>query len=363
MVRMQWGRAAIHGRASDVARRELEAACKLLRKGGRHASIARGLYYLGGLEYALGNLDEVERIASEALALGGECDEAEVRMIVHNLCGTIANMRNDFGRAETHLRKGLAAARELGAPSAIGGLLCALGVPLYYAGHFDESCAVNEEAARLYEMLHKNATASLVRSNLASLELARGNAAAAYRHAEIAVRLDRETGDELQLAGSLVNLADACFQQADIARAREALDEGLRLADRLPLTLSDALRLVAEIDLRAGDFAAALTAIARLRDVLAEHRLEVRVPMLILVTADYAMSAQDETASAFRWLDALARLDAVDASLRDKARAALARAAGSSANDPTATSAPSSAEIEREVLAYLDRVAPRADAR
>ncbi len=154
-VRMQWGRVAI-ARDADVAGRELDAALKFARSGGRPDVIARCLYYRGSLEYELGNLDAAEVYADEARALAAKGASHELRALVHNQRGSIANLRSQFEVAEGLLRKGLAAAREQGAPSLIGGLLCSLAVPLYYQGKLAESASLTTEAARLYETLGRN---------------------------------------------------------------------------------------------------------------------------------------------------------------------------------------------------------------
>lgn len=103
----------------------------------------------------------------------------------------------------------------------------------------------------------------------------------------------------------------------------------------------------------------ALSHILRLRDVLARHEVTVRVPMLVLASADWAASgASDHRDDARRWVEAIARLEDIDASLRAKARRLLAREFGSAGADERETSR-SLREIEREVVAFLASVAQR----
>jgi tetratricopeptide (TPR) repeat protein len=260
-------------------------------------------------------------------------------------------MDSQFELAEALLTKGLAAARDLGAPSAIGGMLCSLGVPLYYTGRYAASAALNAEAARLYELLGRNATASMTRSNLASIALAQGEVASALEHARVAVRLARECGDELLIAQALVNQGEALDESGETDAARATLDEAVALAVEHPLTITDALSTLATIDLRQRAFSAALGRILRIRDILAAHRLAVRVPMLILVAGAYALSAGTHRESdGTRWLQALARLEGVDASLARKAL----RFLGNAASNPDARAASASlGSLEREVLDYL----------
>ena len=355
-LRMQWGRVAI-GRSPEIASRELEAACAQARAAGDSDVLARHLYYLGNLAYSQGDIARAEAIADEALALGRDSTNAELRMLVYNLRGTLANMRSRFDVAEALLAKGLEAARELGAPSAIGGMLCSLGVPMYYTGRFAESAALNSEAAALYERLGRNATATNVRSNLASIEFALGNVAQALEHGRIAVRLAREAGDDHALAHALVNFGEALHASGETGAAREAIDEAARIARHEPLTYTDAMQLLAMFDLGERRFDAALANIARLRDVLAEHRLEVRIPMLVLVTAAYALATRTGVAEALRWLWSLVEIEGVDASLKRKARALLetSHAEGDVASKPVVRA---SSQLEQEAMAFLSKVAP-----
>ena len=357
MVRLQWGRAAVTGGQPDVARRELDAALAEARNGGKPDVIARCLYYRGTFDYQQAAVDEGTRVADEALALAAHSEDAELRALVHNLRGSIANLRSEFDLAERLLRIGLAAAREQGAPSLIAGMLGSLAVPLYYQGKLAESAALTTEAARLYEMLGRNATAITVRGNLAAISLAQGELALAREHAEIAERLARESGEEDALPQGLATLGDVLFQQGEHAMARTALDESVRLAEAIgkPLQLTEALYLLACIDLHENRRERSLANIIRLRDVLSENRLDVRAPMLILATAQWAVSSGDKNkADAFRWLGALGRLDDIDSTLRNKARQLLADegiTAGAEASPSEA--GPSLAQLEREVVAFL----------
>ena len=70
--------------------------------------------------------------------------------------------------------------------------------------------------------------------------------------------------------------------------------------------------------------------------------------MLVLATAEWTLTTGDEASKlrARRWLSALSRLQAIDATLRDKAK----RLLGKDATDDTRTLP----EVEADVLALLD---------
>ena len=357
-LRLQWGRAAI-GTQPVVARRELEAACAQARAEGTRDVLARFLYYLANVDYVSGDLDRAEQLGDEALALGRDSEDAEVRMLVHNLRGTIANLRLEFDLAESLLATGLEAARATGSPSSIGGMLSSLAVPVYYRGRFAEAAAMNTEAARLYEMLGRNSTATTVRSNLACIEIAQGNLEAAIEHARVAVRLSREAGDNQLLAQSLANLGDALAEHGDAAGARAALEEAQRLAGDEPFTLLDVLRVLAAIDVRERRFDAALATILRMRDVLVTHRIDVRIPMLVIAAAQYALATgAQHAADARRWLESVAALDDADASLKQKARRLVDGLRAAPGGDEVVHAPPfSSSQLEQEVRAFLAGIA------
>lgn len=362
LARMQWGRAAIFGGQPQVARRELERAVALAREGDRRDVAGRCLCVLAALEHQQGNLDAAEAAADEALALAGDTDDAELRMRIYNTYGTLAGLRTRFDLAETQLRRSLEAAREVGAPSSIAALLCSLGVPLYYQGKFDDAAATHLEAAGLFQTLGKHVTALMVRSNLAAIRIAQGNLTAARAELDAVVRLSRESGNDDQLASSLVTLGDVLLRQREPGPARAALDEGLRLAEQMhrQLTTTEALFLLATIDISAGNRGPALRHLLRLRDLLATNRLDVRVPMLVMGVADWILTAtasgSGEAERARAWLQTLASRGDVDATLRDKARAMLTAQAAASPGATGEAASRELREVEAEVLAFLDAV-------
>lgn len=358
-VRMQWGRAAITAGKPDVARRELDSALSLAREAGKPDTVARCVYYRASFAYQQADLAAAEEAAEEVLALAARSDDPELRCMAHNLRGTLANMRSQFDVAESHLRRGLAAAREYAAPSLIATMLCSLAVPLYYRGQFAEAAAMSKEAVGIFEALGKASTATMLRGNLAAIALAQGDFLGAQAEAELAVQLSRESGDDNELSGTLNTLADILLQQGDRARARAIAEESLRIASAVGFTLSitEAHYLLAVIEAGEGRFDAAFVHLLSLRDALAQKRLAVRIPMLILGAAYWAMSSDEdpEAVLACRWLRALAQLDDIDTTLRDKARVLASRLPAQADRDARAASAKLALEdIETEVIAFLD---------
>ena len=186
-------------RGSDGGQPESEeescdAAVVLAREAGKPGVLGRCLYYQAASLYQKGDVDGTDAIVAELLEpLVERSDDLEVIALAHNVAGTIAIMRSRFELSETHLRLGLAAARNFGAPSLIGGMLCSMNVPVYYRGDFAHAAALLEEATRTFEVLGRNTLATNIRSNLAAVYLAWGNVAVAREHVEIALRMARDS--------------------------------------------------------------------------------------------------------------------------------------------------------------------------
>ena len=76
--------------------------------------------------------------------------------------------------------------------------------------------------------------------------------------------------------------------------------------------------------------------------------------MLVLATADWILSSGNgQSNEAKRWLEGLVELDAIDATLRDKARALLADAGTTRDLPAVLPRLAALADIEREVVAFL----------
>lgn len=271
-------------------------------------------------------------------------------MLAGNAAGTIANISSHFELAEQHMRKALAAARQLGAPSLIGAMLSSLNVPVYYRGGYAEAAALLEEASEIFERIGRNTFAINVRSNLGAVLLAQGRLDEAREHVRVAIRMARDAGDRNQLCGALTTSADILIERREYGEARVDAEEGSLLATAIgnPLFKSEALYLLATLELRDGHLERVLPLLLLLREELTQHRLDVRVPMLVLATAEWILTRGDDATKprARGWLAALSGLQAIDATLRDKARGLLG---GDATGDDRTL-----AEVESEVKALLD---------
>jgi tetratricopeptide (TPR) repeat protein len=221
---------------------------------------------------------------------------------------------------------------------------------VYYRSGYAEAAALLEEAAEIFEKIGRSYFAVGVRSNLGAVLLAQGRLDEARAHVAVAIQMARDAGDRDGLCGALTTSADILIERREFGEARADAEEGSLLATAIgkPLFKSEALYLLAVVELRDGRLERVLPLILQLRDEHAQHRLDVRAPMLVLATAEWVLATGNDgvKARAKGWLAALSRLQAIDATLRDKAR----RLLGEDATDDTRTLP----ELEADVLALLD---------
>jgi ATP/maltotriose-dependent transcriptional regulator MalT len=234
-------------------------------------------------------------------------------------------------------------------------------VPLYYQGHFADAAALTREAATLSEQLGKVPNAIFARSNLASIELAMDALEPARREAEAAIRLARTGGSDSALSGGLATLGEILLKSGRLDEARDAAQEGLEIASGVGNTLqaTHAQCVLAGLDLREGRRESALGHLRGMQAALARHRIEVRIPMLIVAAADCALASTDamDRQRARRWLRTVAGLEGIDAMLRRDARTLLAREGGNG-DTPGAPAAGALAEVEADAGAYLAGTGP-----
>ncbi|MFO1325199.1 MAG: BTAD domain-containing putative transcriptional regulator [Burkholderiales bacterium] len=357
-IRMHWGRAAVMGGLPDVARRENAAAVTLARKSGKPALVARCLYYLASFHYQQGEVDAADAIVPEILALAQGSGEADVIALAHGIAGLLASLRSSFGLAEHQLREALASARANGKPSLVAHALGALAVPLYYRGNYDEAAAVTREAADIHQTLGRSVVAASVRANVASILLERHDVAGALQQIAVSVTMARDTADHNLLSHALNVRADIQIEQGALGDARASARESLALAEAIGNVLyaTEALYLLCLVELRDGHAELAPPLLRRMRDELARKRLPLRVPKLVLATAEWLATAGDasQRRRGSGWLAVLCGLEDIDATVRDRARRLLRQwgVPESGAGETTL------AQIESEVQALLDD-APR----
>src|SRR5829696_3126138 len=206
------------GRDEDAVSQATEALA-VARAAGARAAEGHALDILGSCTCDVGQLEAAARIAEEVANADGV-----VRAYLN-----LASGHTDAGRlreaAETG-RRGLAAARELGLERAIGVALAAnLAWVLFLLGDWEESDRV------LAEALEQGSTrVSRLHGVKGTLELGRGNFAAARQRLELARRLNPSPYESARWVACLAELA---LEEGHHDDARAAVDHVLGVAGRL----------------------------------------------------------------------------------------------------------------------------------
>jgi tetratricopeptide (TPR) repeat protein len=192
---------------------------------------------IGSIYRLLGQIDQAESLANEALAirrrvLGPEHPDVAQSL---DLLGQIAWERTTYDVAERHHREALALRRRVLDPSHpdLAESLNNLALVLQDRGLYDESEALAREALRIRgEVLGPDHSDTLnTASNLANIESLRGRTAEGERlHREVlAARRRTLPGNHPLLASSLNAVADVLGQSGQLAEAEPFFREALAI--------------------------------------------------------------------------------------------------------------------------------------
>jgi hypothetical protein len=144
--------------------------------------------------------------------------------------GWVNVRRGDDDRVLELSGEGLDVARRLGDKHRTGEFLNLRGSSPSIA--LEERVRMCEESLGLFETVGDRVMSSRVLGNLAYLQMAEGDSAAACRRLREAMQLLRVIGDERGLALNMCNLGFALFLDGATAKAQAVFDEQLRVSRR-----------------------------------------------------------------------------------------------------------------------------------
>lgn len=290
-----------------------DALARLSAVEGVHGAEPRFLLAVGALNLRKGEVGAAEKALTEAVRLAPDNPNAYV------VRGTLYAMKGDAASAETDLRR----AHELAPPVSLAGLRYATF--LRNAGRTDEARAVLNQMLEaspqfvpaLYERAALDAAAQDLEASLKGLDAAIAQQPSHVPSLLLRARI-RHLQGAMEEADKMVEAVARDFPSvpaAHVEQARIHLRKGF--ADRAEASLREALRLaphhteatlaLAELEVRAGQHAAA---IRRLRP-LANSKSPVRLPAMLLLGSALRMNQQ--------WDEALAVYDDLRTILKDSA--------------------------------------------
>ncbi|HEY0178743.1 MAG TPA: tetratricopeptide repeat protein, partial [Dokdonella sp.] len=245
----------------------------------RAAAIRRTLGDALGLGKTLRNLAVVQAVSGQRDAARTTLNEAEA--VLENLHdrASVADLYNDRGVIEEEsgnldaalaaYREALALRQQLGTPNLIAESLDNVGFSSYQLGRFDDAQVYWEQALNQYRQLNDAVRQLSVEQNIALLNIARGNFAAAQ--SVLKRTLDQAESRQLteQASVSYVHLAELALLQGRyeelIARASRASQLAMRRGDLRTKAGADLQLIQGDLSLGLADRArAALDAIDRL---------------------------------------------------------------------------------------------------
>ncbi len=252
----------------DEAEARISAALARRGRDGDARSLAASLSNLGNLQTSRGRYLEAHRSHQEALALWRAAGDRSGIILSQSNLAWLAHHRGELDAARRGWRRAVADAVAIGATPLQALALAHLGELAVTVGHPDEARSLLEEALELAHDLDDRRLTAMITGNLALVENAAGNLAAAERlarqaHAVAAAAELREAeGRALITLGEVLSasLFDAEHAAApDTERAAASFDAGLAVLRQLgnPSELGRGLERYGRFLAERGDIGAA----------------------------------------------------------------------------------------------------------
>jgi predicted ATPase/class 3 adenylate cyclase len=212
--------AAFAWRIADFERaQELgERALDTFRGLGDAASVARTLGNLAIIHQLRGELDEADRISTEAERMFRELGQDFGAMAQLHNRGLVAIDARNFEQARILLERAAAEARRIGSDQSLGNTLCDLGVLALYEGRFDDAATLFVASLESALRTGWRVNVAYTLRGLSSVLARRGAIAVAAQVLGAALTLEEEIGEILQ------GYAVEAFESAS-AQVLERLDD------------------------------------------------------------------------------------------------------------------------------------------
>ena len=209
-----------------------------------------------------GDLDEVEVLCEESLALCREIGDAPGIAYSLYLLGAVASGRGNPATARSLIEQSVSLEREIGDQGRIVLPLCKLAARVVQQGEYTRGRALLEESLALArEAGDKRGIAHSLEGLANLLFVTQGDQARIRSLLEEGLALSREIGYKDALATYFSSSGEVALSQGDVATAYSLLEEGLRLfremGDRV--SIAQSLSLMAKVVTLQGNHTAART--------------------------------------------------------------------------------------------------------
>jgi predicted ATPase/DNA-binding CsgD family transcriptional regulator len=221
---------------------------------------ANALGFLGLVLLHQGELDRVEGLWRESLALSRAI--GDTRAIAYSLAcvGLVALVRGNYAEARTLFEESMPLSREVGARFLSAAILLNWGQVACYQGEYAQACTLLEESLMLSREHGRMGQNTETLKSLVKVYLFQGDLAQAYALAEKCLGLCTEEA-RLVKAETLSLLGRVVLQQGDAARARALAEESLALVREMNSKIDScwSLALLGQVAAAQKDYAAART--------------------------------------------------------------------------------------------------------
>ena len=218
--------------AENLARQALQ----IVEAKGDRAGLAMVWGQLGSIERNRGNWDEAERLYRQSLELRTELGDRSGMASSWGVLGDIERKRGNWDEAERLFRQSLELQTELGDRS---GMATSWGV----LGDIERNRGNWDEAERLYRQCLEIETELGDRSGMAScwgvlgdIERKRGNWDEAEQLFKQKLEMGQELGDTLGTAGAVAYLGENELSRGDLEKAEQFLSDALQTMEKLGST-------------------------------------------------------------------------------------------------------------------------------
>jgi class 3 adenylate cyclase/tetratricopeptide (TPR) repeat protein len=217
----------------SAAQEYLYRAQDLGEQQGDAAGEANALYHLSVAAHRQGDYTLAQTLLNGALPLARAAGDQETLARVLFGLGGIAWRVNRMAESWSDLEESLALARALGKNALVLTILNNLGTVAVLQERLDVAQRLFEECRTLALAVGDRSFAATTSNNLGEVAGMQGDFRARKEYILAALEIYRQTGQQDNIAMTLLNLSETYLKTGESAQAERALHEGLALAHRM----------------------------------------------------------------------------------------------------------------------------------
>ncbi|MGQ9602859.1 MAG: sigma 54-interacting transcriptional regulator [bacterium] len=272
----------------DLSQADLECCLDIYLDGGLGKAIASTYNRLGGVFYRRGELDKATDLYRAALVAAKMADDRELVGVISNNLGLVCKNLGRWSEARKFFVDALLIANELGQQVEKGIRLSNIGIVLAKMGDWRKASRCWNKALKVLSSIGNRWDCVPIFISIGRYHLIYRDFEAAEEWFERAVKESADGGDarssalsfeamgDLHMAKEKLDLAEQCY--------REAMDTAMEIAPNGDV-IAEVVRKLAELEMRKGNYEAAMDHAARAISIAKSIRDPYEVGCAIRVTA------------------------------------------------------------------------------